>query len=190
VIIVVACVVAVLTVPLTGRSLTPLAKLSLRRVWLVWLGLGLQMPITMITIPNWLGQPLHVITFLLAAAFIFSNWHLPGIPLMALGAGLNLAAIVANQGTMPASAGAWRAAGFPTLVGNFENSNVVKNAKLSWLGDVFAIPKAWPLSNVFSVGDVIVVIAIGYLAQASCRRRSAGTEGETVQAPALITAVS
>jgi hypothetical protein len=67
---------------------------------------------------------------------------------------------------------------------------VVKNAKLSWLGDVFAIPKAWPLSNVFSVGDVIVVIAIGYLAQASCRRRSAGTEGETVQAPALITAVS
>ncbi|MEY2580233.1 MAG: hypothetical protein QOE09_82 [Ilumatobacteraceae bacterium] len=169
-IIVVAAIIAVLTVPLTGGSLAPLARLSLRRVWLVWLGLGLQLPITIVSIPNWLGQPLHVLTFLLAGAFIFSNWRIPGVPLLAFGAGLNLAAIAANRGTMPASAWAWRTAGFQRLSGDFANSNVVDHARLAWLGDVFAIPQSWPLSNVFSVGDVIVVVAIGYFAQAWCRR--------------------
>lgn len=187
-IIVVACIVAVLTVPLTGRSLAPLASLSLRRTWLVWLSVALQLPITLVTVPNWLGQPLHLITFVLAAAFIFSNWRLPGVPLMALGAGLNLAAIAANRGTMPASSWAWRTAGFPTLVGDFENSNVVPNARLSWLGDVFAIPKGWPLANVFSVGDVIVVIAVAYFAHAWCRRAVTGSDGEIVPVPALATA--
>jgi hypothetical protein len=173
VIIVVACIVAVLSVPLTGRSLAPLAKLSLRRVWLVWLSLGLQLPITLVSVPNWLGQPLHVITFVLAAAFIFSNWRVPGVPIMAVGAGLNLAAIAANHGTMPASAGAWRSAGFPVMSGDFANSKVVLNARLSWLGDIFAIPKGWPLANVFSIGDVIVVLGMGYFAHAWCRRTPA-----------------
>ena len=169
-IILVASVFVVLTVPLSGRSLAPLADLSLRWVWLVWLSIALQLPITLLTIPNWLGEPLHLMTFVLAAAFICGNWRLPGVPLLAIGAGLNLAAIAANGGTMPASEWAWRTAGFPTLVGSFENSNVVHNARLAWFGDVFAIPKGWPFANVFSVGDVIVVIAIAYFVHVWCRR--------------------
>jgi len=170
-IILVASVFVVLTVPLSGRSLAPLADLSLRWVWLVWLSIALQLPITLLTIPNWLGQPLHLMTFVLAAAFICANWGLPGVPLLAIGAGLNLAAIAANGGTMPASDWAWRTAGFPTLVGSFENSNVVHHARLAWFGDVFAIPKGLPFANVFSVGDVIVVIAIAYFVHVWCRRQ-------------------
>jgi Family of unknown function (DUF5317) len=179
-IIVVASLVAILTVPLTGRSLAPLARLSLRRVWLVWLSIGLQMVITMIAgFPNWLGQPLHLFTFGLSAAFLWNNRHLPGALLIGFGAGLNLAAIAANNGTMPASTWAWRTAGFEMISGDFENSNVVNNARLSWLGDVFAIPKGWPFNNVFSIGDVVIVIAVAYLAHAWCRR----PEPETHDAP-------
>jgi len=35
---------------------------------------------------------------------------------------------------------------------------------------VFAIPKGLPFANVFSVGDVIVVIAIAYFVHVWCRR--------------------
>jgi hypothetical protein len=188
VIIVVACIVVVLTVPLSGRSLAPLANVPLRRLWLLWLSVGLQLPITLVTIPNWIGQPLHLVTFALAAAFIFSNRLLPGVPLIALGAGLNMAAIAANRGTMPASSWAWRTAGFPTLAGDFENSNVVSNARLSWLGDIFAIPKGWPLANVFSVGDVIVVLAFAYFVHTWCRRAAVPPDSQNVPAPALAAA--
>lgn len=170
-IIVVASIAAILTVPLTGRSLTPLARLDLRRVWMVWLSISLQLLITLVPhFPNWLGQPLHLFTFALSAGFLWSNRHLPGAFLVAIGAGSNLAAIAANNGTMPASAWAWKTAGFPVLVDQFENSNIVHNARLPWLGDVFAVPHGWPFANVFSVGDVVIVVAVAYLAHTWCRR--------------------
>ncbi len=187
-IIVVASIIAILTVPMTGRSLAPLATLPVRRVGLVWLAIGLQVIITVVPgFPNWLGQPLHLFTFVLAAAFIWSNRYLPGVLFIAFGAALNLAAIAANRGTMPASAWAWRTAGFATQASGFENSNVVHGAHLPWLGDVFAIPRAWPLSNVFSVGDVIVVVAIGYFVHTWCRRAVPADTDESAGAVALAT---
>jgi Family of unknown function (DUF5317) len=186
-IIVAASIIAILTVPLTGRSLAPLATLPVRRVALVWLAIGLQLIITLLPgFPNWLGQPLHLFTFVLAAAFIWGNRHLPGVLFIAFGAALNLVAIAANGGTMPASAWAWRTAGFATLTGGFENSNVIHDARLPWLGDVLAIPKAWPLANVFSVGDVIVVVAIGYFAHTWCRRAVPTVTGESADAVMLV----
>ena len=181
-IIVVASIAAILTVPLTGRSLSPLAKLSLSRVWLVWLSIGLQLLITLIPgIPNWLGQPLHLFTFGLSAAFLWSNRHIPGALLVGIGAAMNLAAIAANNGTMPASPWAWRTAGLPVMTGDFENSNVTSDARLWWFGDVFAVPKGWPFANVFSAGDVVIVIAMAYFAHTWCRR-AAPVESE---APAV-----
>ena len=190
-IIVVASIAAILTVPLTGRSLSPLARLELRRVWLVWLSIGLQLLITIIPIvPNWLGQPVHLFTFGLSGAFLWSNRHLPGAMFVAFGAALNLAAIAANNGTMPASQWAWNTAGYPVVDGQFANSNVVDGARLWWLGDVFAIPKGWPLANVYSVGDVVIVIAVGYLAHSWCRRTfpEGSAVDEPTATPTLITA--
>ncbi|MDP9465526.1 MAG: DUF5317 domain-containing protein [Actinomycetota bacterium] len=190
-IIVVASILAILTVPLTGGSLTRLAKLSIRRAWLVWLSMGLQLAITLVPgFPNWLGQPLHLFTFALSAAFMWSNRHLPGALFIAFGAALNLAAIAANSGTMPASEWAWRTAGFPTLTGAFANSNVVHGARLPWLGDVFAIPKSWPLSNVFSVGDVVIVIAVAYFAHTWCRRSSSPIGDQSAATPSSLVEAS
>lgn len=169
-IIVVAAIIAVLTVPLTGKSLAPLGHVTFRHVWLVWLSIGTQLLITVIPgFPSTLGEVLHLATFATAAAFMWVNRGIPGTLWIALGAGLNLAAIAANGGTMPASAWAWRTAGFDTLTTGFENSNVVEAPRLAWLGDVFAIPHGWPLANVFSIGDVVIVVGVGYFAHCACR---------------------
>lgn len=187
-IIAVACFVAILSVPLTGRSLRPLARLSLKAVWLVWLSIGLQLIITLVRgFPDWLGRPVHLATFALSGMFLWVNRKIPGALLVALGAGLNLAAIAANNGTMPASESAWHTAGFPTITGEFENSNVTHNARLPWLGDVFAVPKGWPFANVFSVGDVVVVIAVAYFAHTWCRR-SFSSEDQSAEAPPAMAA--
>lgn len=187
-IIVVAAIAAVLSVPLTGRSLAPLAGLSLRRSWLIALALCTQVIITVVAgIPNWLGESLHVVTFGLAAGFVWANRRLPGMVLIAVGGGLNLLAIAANGGSMPASASAWRRAGLATDVDQFENSHVIRHARLPWLGDLFAVPKGWPLANVFSVGDVVIVIAIACFLHVWCRRSSAPA-GDPATAPPLVTA--
>ena len=99
-IIIVASILAVLTVPLTGRSLAPLAKLPLRHVWLIWLSIGSQTVIVVIPgFPDWLGRPVHIATFGLAAVFMWVNRNLPGVLLVALEAALNVAGSAANEVT-------------------------------------------------------------------------------------------
>jgi hypothetical protein len=68
------------------------------------------------------------------------------------------------------------------LQDRFANSNVVSNARLAWLGDVFAIPDGWPLRNVFSVGDVIIVVGVAYFAHTWCRQSVVRVEGAPADA--------
>ncbi|MBI4882827.1 MAG: DUF5317 domain-containing protein [Actinobacteria bacterium] len=169
-IIVVAAVLTILTVPLTGRSLRPLAHLTIRRSWVIWASTVMQLLITLIPgFPAALGEALHLLSFGLAGIFVWSNRHIPGELVIAAGGLLNLIAIVANGGTMPASAWAWRTAGFAPPSESFGNSSVVHAARLPWLGDVLAVPASWPFSNVFSIGDVIIIAGLGYLVHRTCR---------------------
>jgi len=170
VIIVVAALLTVLSVPLTGKSLAPLAQLRIRRAWAVWTSMLLQLPITLVPgFPSTLGQLVHLLSFVFAGVFVWSNLHLPGEIVMAVGGLMNLTAIVANGGTMPASAWAWRTAGFPPPTESFGNSSVIHSPRLPWLGDVFAVPESWPFSNVFSIGDVAVVAGLAYFVHRTCR---------------------
>src|SRR5205807_2632099 len=68
-------------------------------------------------------------------------------------------AITVNGGVMPASPHALGAAGLPTGTSQtFINSMALPAPRLAFLGDIFAIPKGWPLSNVFSAGDICVAL--------------------------------
>ena len=87
-----------------------------------------------------------------------ANWaRVPFLWLIALGGVLNLAAIAANGGVMPADPDALAAAGIATPAGEFSNSTAVADAKLQFLGDVLWLPSSWPVHNVFSIGDVLIV---------------------------------
>ena len=145
--------------PLLGGRLSALVDLEFRRAWLLWAALGLQIFLFMPGGPAWPAA--HLASYALAGAFAWSNRRIPYLWLVCLGGLLNLTAITANGGTMPARPAAEAAAGL-TGAGP-ANSAVVAHPHLAFLGDVFAIPASWPLHNVFSVGDVLLVIGAGLL---------------------------
>lgn len=169
-ILIVCALAAVATVPLTGASLRPMANLPIRQLWAVWLAIGIQ---TMLVSAPWetphgVAQVLHLLSYVIAGGFALANRRVRGVPLIAFGGTLNAIAIFANGGVMPASTGALEAAGIADD-GTFTNSGIVDDAHVPWLGDVFAVPASWPLSNVFSLGDIVIVVGIAYLAHRSCR---------------------
>src|SRR4029078_12534128 len=73
---------------------------------------------------------------------VLANLGVPGVPRIALGAALNLAAIVANGGSMPADPAALAALGM-TAEGN-TNSVLVAEPALAPLTDVCALPARLP----------------------------------------------
>ena len=89
------------------------------------------------------------------------------------GAACNLVAMAANGGVMPASPSALAGAGLPVHAPAFHNSAALADPRLAFLGDVFHISASWPLSNVFSVGDVLIALGIIWAVHGICRLRPA-----------------
>ena len=91
---------------------------------------------------------------------------------------------------MPADPDALAAAGVHQEAGDFANSTAVAHPHLAFLGDVFAVPASWPVSNVFSVGDVVLVVAALLALHCLCGSRLAlvrfaAPRRASAQAPAL-----
>jgi Family of unknown function (DUF5317) len=171
-IVVVATVVGMLSVKFRGGRLKRLAQLELKHLWVIWVAIVVQTLIFQVRLPllsETVVEIVHLGTYVTAFGFLWLNRHIPGAIVIGLGAGANAAAIFANGGVMPANATAWAKAGLPTAVdGQFENSNITADARLAFLGDIFYIPKSLPLANVFSLGDVAIVIGGTYLAHIWC----------------------
>jgi hypothetical protein len=171
-----AACVALATVIITGGRLAELALVRLRHSYLVPLALGAQIMVVSLVPGSFEGlhKPVHIATYAALAAFLWSNRHLPGLVIIAVGAAGNAAAITANGGVMPASAAALARAGMPADKGTeFANSAAMESAKLSWLGDVFAVPASWPISNVFSIGDLLIAIGLTTTLHWCCQSRLA-----------------
>jgi hypothetical protein len=120
------------------------------------------------------GDALYVISTAVVMAALLRNLRQPGFALIALGATLNLVAIVSNGGSMPSSGAAWMAlngvAALPTE--SFSNSALMgPQTAFPWLGDVFVLPRPLPFANVFSVGDLLIAIGAGVFLVRSMRAR-------------------
>lgn len=151
--------VALVSVPLFGGRLDRLADVRFRRTPVLVTALALQLLITLSTrVPEGPSRLLHVVTYLLAGAFLLSNRGVPGLWLITVGTGMNLLAIAANGGIMPASASALATAGRVATGPHFSNSMAVADPNLAFLGDVFALPAPFPLANVFSPGDLLIAL--------------------------------
>ena len=161
--LVITALLILVTVPLAGGRVGVLADVRLRGASLVAIALGAQILVVSV-FPgslDGLHEPVHLASYLLLGVFMWLNRRIPGMLLVAAGGTANAAAIFANGGVMPASAEALAAAGMsPEKAGEYANSAVVESPALSWLGDVFAVPAAWPASNVFSVGDVLIAVGL------------------------------
>jgi hypothetical protein len=165
-------VLSALAVPLAGGRLGALADLRLRRAWAIWAALGLAaLGIGLPGLPDGLRSLLLVAAYPVGAVFLAANRRVPGLLLAALGAALNLLVIAANGGVMPASPAALAAAGLPVAQAGFSNSTALAHPRLAFLGDVFAVPAAWPLSNVFSVGDLLIGAGLAWGLHRVCGSR-------------------
>ena len=69
----------------------------------------------------------------------------------------------------PRRRSALRSAGLATNASGFQNSAAVAHPRLLVLGDILAVPKGWPLSNVYSIGDICIAIGVIVVIHALCR---------------------
>ena len=170
-----AVVLALVTVPLSGGRIGRLADVRLRWPALLFAALALQMVIVAV-VPGWndaLLRTVHLATYAMLGAFLWVNRRLRGIGIVAVGGALNLIAIAANVGVMPAGPAAARSAGIAANADQFTNSGLLDHPRLSFLGDIWAIPRGWPLANVFSIGDVVIAIGVFAVVHFACGSRAA-----------------
>lgn len=142
-----------------GGRVGNLAELRLRASWLFFVAIALQVVAFPAAFLPWRTDAgvasllwLTSYAFLIVAAFL--NRRIMGIPIVALGMCMNVAAIVANGGTMPVSPSAMHDAGRTAVTQ--ANSTAVADPRLEWLVDRWAAPDWIPLANVYSIGDVVI----------------------------------
>jgi hypothetical protein len=155
-----AVVLGLATAPLAGGKLSRLVDARVSLVPAIFGALAIQVAIVSL-LPGgspFLHRALHIGSYALAGAFLVANRRTAGMWIVALGASLNALVIVANNGVMAASSSALRAAGLSAKADGFANSTALTHPRLLALGDIFAVPKSWPLHSVFSIGDVCIAI--------------------------------
>jgi hypothetical protein len=111
---------------------------------------------------------IYVASSVAVLAVVLRNLDIPGVWLIAVGAGCNLAAIVANGGWMPADPRALASVG--GAPSGPSNSIVVPDPALAPLTDLFALPAWLPFANVFSIGDVLMAIGVAATIAVAMRR--------------------
>ncbi len=156
-----AFALCLLTVPLLGGHLSRLALVPIRRRWSIMAALAIQVLIISIIpagLPSAVAAGFHLASYALTLVFVAANWRIPGMVILVAGGLCNLVAIGANGGVMPASERALEVAGRAAPVDGFINSKSQDGAHLLFLGDIFALPEGVPFANVFSIGDVLLVV--------------------------------
>jgi uncharacterized protein DUF5317 len=157
---------------LAGGRLVALGSIPIRWAPLILLGFLAQIVLFSDVVAERVGAAgplLYVVSTLMVGAAVVRNLRIPGMPLIVLGAASNMAAILANNGFMPAAPEALASLGksAPTI---YSNSAVVAQPALEFLTDRFALPRWLPFANVFSVGDVLIGVGVVILIVVSMSR--------------------
>lgn len=118
-----------------------------------------------------IGPYLYMASLTMSLIVLALNLRIPGLSIVLLGALLNAIVIFANVGYMPTHASTLEEAGRIHKVVQTDESiaagetlthtnSVIADddTRLVFLGDVFAIPDGFPLSNVISIGDIFIAL--------------------------------
>ena len=174
-----AVVIGVIVGFLLGGRPEGLSNLKLKWAWVFAVGLAIQLVLFSDFVAERIGElgvPIYVGSTLAVAIAVAANYRVTGMPIVALGAFSNLAAIVANGGYMPTTEAALSALGKVEKTG-YSNSSLDPNPALPWLTDIFALPAWVPASNVFSIGDVLIGVGVVIVIAAAMRRPRAVLDG-------------
>src|SRR5262245_44557044 len=123
---------------LLGGRLAGLGEVRFRWAWLAILGFAVQVVLFSEPVTARIGDAgplLYVASTALVFVAVLRNFRIPGMVLVAAGAGSNLLAVIANGGYMPASAAAASELGrdAPTV---YSNSAILDAPALEPLTDV------------------------------------------------------
>ncbi len=156
---------------LRGGNIANLEDMNIRFLPLVVLALIIQLLI----FPLFSEEPLisfgteylHLASYLILTAFVVLNWRIWQIPMMGVGMGLNLLVISLNGGYMPASVESLRRAGENQVANNLLQEGTYGNVMnmdgstvLDFLGDWLYLPRWFPFSTAFSLGDLLVIMGL------------------------------
>ena len=170
-----AVVAGLLAGLLLGGRLESIGETRFRWGWLALVALAIQVVLFSPLAGDGLGEVgrwIYVGSTALVVVVVLANIRLAGLPIVLAGALSNLAAIIANGGSMPASPTALAAVGH-TIDGGATNSTLVTHPALEPLTDVFALPSWLPMANIFSVGDALIGVGVAVAIAAAMRRKPA-----------------
>ncbi len=157
-----------------GGRLDRLSELRLRWAPIMLLGLAVQIVLFSDRVGPAVGDvgpAIYVASTAAVFIAVLRNLATPGVWLIVVGAGCNLAAIVANGGSMPADSAALESVG--GLPPGYTNSIIATDPALRPLTDLFALPAWLPFANVFSIGDVLIGVGVAVTIVLAMRRRTA-----------------
>ena len=172
-----AFLLLLLTVPLFGGKLSRVGEVRIRWIGLAAVAFAIQ--VVLVTVvpdgDSTVHRILHLATYALAAACLIRNLDLRFVWLVGVG---GLVEPDRHRRQRRGDAGvaerALETAGLDVKSGEFANSDYVEDAHVGFLGDVFAIPDGWPGANVFSVGDVLMLLGVILAIHAVAGSRLAG----------------
>jgi hypothetical protein len=162
--VVIALVLAVVAVVATKGSFERLGRLRFRAFWLLFLGLGIQIVLEVVTLPDDriedVGFAILLLSYVAMLSFCVANRSIKGMTLVAIGVALNVLVIALNQG-MPTKDDVHQRAGREVRVPieqTVKHRPLEDDTLLGFLGDVITFPGV--PNQQFSIGDIVMALGI------------------------------
>jgi hypothetical protein len=163
---VVAIVLAIVVVPLSGGQLSRLADIRLRRVWLLFAGLGIQILLELVDLPRArfddVGLALLLLSYVFIIGFGLSNLLLTGMGVITVGIAMNAFVIALNQG-MP-----YRVPEGTKTETTVKHRPERSDDVLPALGDTIVFGD--PVNASISFGDLVIAVGLVDLTYRASRR--------------------
>lgn len=155
---------AIIVVVATKGSVERLGRLRFRVLWLLFLGLAVQIVLEVVDFPQDriedLGFAILLLSYVAILGFCFANRSVRGMTLIAIGVALNVLVIALNQG-MPTKDDVRERDGREVRVPieqTVKHRPEENDDLLGFLGDVITVPD-FP-NQQFSIGDIVMGLGI------------------------------
>ena len=163
------------------RGISALSSMRLRSKWAALGALIIESLVAHILTPGAFATLCIVVVSLLLLRFFYSNHSLPGISLVMVGIGMNLAAMLANGGFMPMGLATAASIGVSPgvtvighhLIGTKDVLLPLADQRLAVLGDRLTLPPAFGAlsKTAYSLGDIVLSVGLsGMIARSAFQR--------------------
>jgi MFS family permease len=135
---------------------------TIRLAWLAIAGALVQAALSIPAVNSQLGGAppfLYVLSSVAVLVCLLANLRIPGLAIAAIGGLSNLVAITANGGYMPVDPAAARIVGHAPPTGYTHTIEAVA-VYLRPLTDIILVPPPLPLANVYSIGDLLLLVGL------------------------------